>query len=183
MSQSLSTSLSQPQATSTSNLCSTTFLGPLLLSPPVQAFRHISTLPCFQSVPQTFKIYYELLHMLFKACKLQLLPNSPLVSGLALNLCPQSTWHDLWVFRHMTLLSGGLLAWSHQLGLSRVQTSIPCRGLPRSRQGRAIHSMPPQHLCLPLGRARLVHISLGTCSSSKVRADTWEQTPDPVTIC
>ena len=85
MSQSLSTSLSRLQATSMSNLCSTTFLGPPLLSPPVQAFKHISALPCFQSVPKPFKIYYELLHMLFKPCKLQLLPNSPLVSGLALS--------------------------------------------------------------------------------------------------
>lgn len=74
--------------------------------------------------------------ILFKACKLQLLPNSPLVSGLALSLCPQCTWHDLSVFKALALLSGGLLPESHQLRLSQVQTFIPCGGLPRSTSGQ-----------------------------------------------
>ena len=116
--------------------------------------------------------------MLFKACKLQLLPNSPLVSGLALSLCPQCTWHDLWVFRHMALLSGGLPAWSHQLGLSQAQTFIPCGGLPRSRQGRptplnATPASVPSPWQSQVGPRSSVHLQLLQGQSWHTGADTW----------
>ena len=162
-----------------SNLCSTIFPGPLPLPPPVQAFKHISTLPCFQSVPKTFKIHCELLHTLFKPHKLQILPSSSLTSSLAL----------------------GLPAWP--LGLQTQPLRAPCTASPaQGLSGSDLHSSgrPSQILS---GQSHLLDTTPASMSSSwwsqahprssvhlqllqgqrwHAEADTWPR-PSSVTIC